>query len=181
MAQGRSFVYSADLWRRLAGHSAFDDLDITNDRFTRWDPLNQSLYVGYKVMLAGLLLQAKGDRVAMNSSVEARYPLLDDDVIAFCASIAPEYKLRGRTDKWLLRQVAGADAPAADRQPAQDDVPRQPVAGVLRPGPPASGSTSSSAPSRSAPPAGSTPRAWPASVPRRCGSPRSPPSGSSWT
>ncbi len=112
MAQGRSFVYSADLWRRLAGHSSFDDMDITNDRITRWAPLNQSLYVGYKVMLAGLLLQAKGDRVAMNSSVEARYPLLDDDVIAFCASIAPEYKLRGRTDKWLLRQVAARTLPS---------------------------------------------------------------------
>jgi asparagine synthase (glutamine-hydrolysing) len=111
MAQGRSFVYSAEMWRRLAGHLAFDDLDITNDRFTRWAPLNQSLYVGYKVMLAGLLLQAKGDRIAMNSSVEARYPLLDDDVIAFCASIAPEYKLRGRVDKWLLRQVAARTLP----------------------------------------------------------------------
>ena len=112
MGQARSVVYSADLWDRLAGHSAYDDLDITNDRFTRWHPLNQSLYVGYKVMLAGLLLLAKGDRVAMNSSVEARYPLLDDDVIAFCASIAPEYKLRGLTDKWLLRQVAARTLPA---------------------------------------------------------------------
>ena len=112
MAQGRSFVYSGDLWNRLAGHSAYDDLGITNDRFPRWHPLNQSLYVGYKVMLAGLLLLAKGDRVAMNSSVEARYPLLDDDVIAFCASIAPEYKLRGSTDKWLLRQVAARTLPA---------------------------------------------------------------------
>jgi asparagine synthase (glutamine-hydrolysing) len=112
MAQGRSFVYSGDLWSRLAGHAAFDDLDITHDRFPRWAPLNQSLYVGYKVMLAGLLLMAKGDRVAMNSSVEARYPLLDDDVIAFCASIAPEYKLRGTTDKWLLRRVAARTLPA---------------------------------------------------------------------
>lgn len=111
MAQARTFVYSDDMWRRLGGHSAFDDLGIANDRFTRWAPLNQSLYVGYKVMLAGLLLQAKGDRVAMNSSVEARYPLLDEDVIAFCASIAPEYKLRGRTDKWLLRQVAARTLP----------------------------------------------------------------------
>ena len=126
-------LYSARLWDRLAGHSAYDDLDLTNDRFSRWHPLNQSLYVGYKVMLAGLLLLAKGDRVAMNSSVEARYPLLDDDVIAFCASIAPEYKLRGLTDKWLLRQVAARTLPAADRQPAQDDVPRQPVRGVPRP------------------------------------------------
>ena len=35
-------------------------------------------------MLAGLLMISKGDRIAMNSSVETRYPFLDDDVIAFC-------------------------------------------------------------------------------------------------
>ena len=47
----------------------------------------------------------------MNSSVETRYPILDDDVIAFCASIAPEYKLHRFTDKWLLRQVAARTLP----------------------------------------------------------------------
>src|SRR5262249_23002920 len=56
-------------------------------------------------------LLGKGDRVAMNSSVETRYPLLDDDVIAFCSAIGPEYKIRGRTDKWLLRQVAARTLP----------------------------------------------------------------------
>jgi asparagine synthase (glutamine-hydrolysing) len=111
LAQGRSFLYSGEMWRQLEGHSAYDDMGITHDRFTRWAPLNQSLYVGYKVMLAGLLLLGKGDRVAMNSSVEGRYPLLDDDVIAFCASIAPEYKLHGFTDKWILRQVAARTLP----------------------------------------------------------------------
>jgi asparagine synthase (glutamine-hydrolysing) len=112
LGQARSVIYSAGMWDLLVGHSPFDDLDITNDRFARWHPLNQSLYVGYKVMLAGLLLMAKGDRVAMNSSVETRYPLLDEDVLSFCASIAPEYKLRGLTDKWLLRQVAERTLPA---------------------------------------------------------------------
>jgi asparagine synthase (glutamine-hydrolysing) len=111
MSQARSVVYSQSLWDRLGDHRAYDDLNLTNDRFNRWHPLNQSLYVGYKVMLAGLLLLGKGDRVAMNSSVEARYPLLDDDVITFCASIAPEYKLRGLKDKWLLRQVAARTLP----------------------------------------------------------------------
>ena len=108
---GASFLYSGDMWKQLAGHSAYDDFGITNDRFRQWAPLNQSLYVGYKVMLAGLLLIGKGDRVAMNSSVETRYPFLDDDVIAFCASIAPEYKLHRFTDKWLLRQVAARTLP----------------------------------------------------------------------
>ena len=62
-------------------------------------------------MLAGLLMIAKGDRIAMNSSVETRYPFLDEDVVDFCASIAPEYKLRGLTEKWLLRQVAARTLP----------------------------------------------------------------------
>src|SRR5262249_3880874 len=43
MAQGGSFVYSADMWRRLAGHLAYDDLDITNDRFPRAAPLDRSV------------------------------------------------------------------------------------------------------------------------------------------
>jgi asparagine synthase (glutamine-hydrolysing) len=113
IGQSRSLVYNQDFWRRLEGYSAYDDLDLPSDRFSRWHPLNQSLYVGYKAMLAGLLLLGKGDRVAMNSSVETRYPLLDEDVISFCASIAPEYKLRGLTDKWLLRQVAARTLPPA--------------------------------------------------------------------
>ena len=38
-------------------------------------------------------------------------PYLDEDVIAFCAGIAPEYKLRGMTEKWILRQVAARILP----------------------------------------------------------------------
>jgi asparagine synthase (glutamine-hydrolysing) len=111
LGQARSFLYSGAMWRELQGHSAYDDMGINHDRFKYWAPLNQSLYVGYKVMLAGLLLNGKGDRVAMNSSVETRYPLLDDDVIHFCSTIAPEYKLHGFTDKWLLRKVAARTLP----------------------------------------------------------------------
>ena len=123
-------------------------------------------------MLAGLLLLGKGDRVAMNSSVEARYPLLDDDVIAFCASIAPEYKLRGADRQMAAAPGGRANAAGPDRQPAQDDVPRQPVRGVSSTRTARAGSTSSSAPSRSRRRAGSIRRASRASAPPRCASPR---------
>lgn len=107
----RSVLYSGGMWDRLGDHNPYDDLSLPNDRIKRWDPLNQSLYVGYKVMLAGLLMISKGDRIAMRSSVEARYPFLDEDVISFCSEVAPEYKLRGNTEKWLLRQVAARTLP----------------------------------------------------------------------
>ena len=106
VGQARMTLYSREMWDRLGDHDPYDDLDLDNPRMRRWNPLNQSLYVGYKVLLAGHMLISKADRVMMRSSVEGRYPFLDEDVIDFCAGLAPEYKVRGLTDKWLLRQVA---------------------------------------------------------------------------
>jgi asparagine synthase (glutamine-hydrolysing) len=111
IAQTKPMLYSDRMQLKLSGHDPYGDLDVPNERMSRWDPLNQSLYVGYKVMLAGLLMISKGDRIAMHSSVEARYPFLDDDVVAFAQTLAPEYKLRGFTEKWLLRQVAARILP----------------------------------------------------------------------
>ena len=117
---------------KLRDHDPYSDLDVRTDRIKRWHPLNQSLYAGYKIMLPGMLLLSKGDRIAMNASVETRYPYLDEDVIAFCASIAPEYKLRGMTEKWILRQVAGRDLAETDCESTQDDVPGEYVRNVSR-------------------------------------------------
>lgn len=106
IAQSRIALYDPEMWNRLDGYSAYQDLNLTNDRIHRWHFLNQSLYLGYKLMLPGLLLSARGDRAAMHSSVETRYPFLDEDIIDFCARLSPKYKLHGMTDKWLLRQLA---------------------------------------------------------------------------
>lgn len=111
IGQARPILYTPDMWSRIGETSPYDDLSITNPNITRWHPLNQSLYVGYKVMLAGLLMISKGDRIAMHSSVETRYPFLDDDVIQFCSTLDPEYKLRGMKEKWILRQVAARTLP----------------------------------------------------------------------
>jgi asparagine synthase (glutamine-hydrolysing) len=72
----------------------------------KWHPLNRALALGARVMLNGMLLAAKGDRVAMNSSVETRYPFLDDGVIGFLAGIHPKWKLHGLRDKYILRLLA---------------------------------------------------------------------------
>ena len=80
-------------------------------------PLNRSLYLGYKIQLAGLLLGPKGDRVAMANGVEARYPFLDEDVIALTSRLHPRWKLRrGLRDKYLLRQAAQRVLPEAVAQ-----------------------------------------------------------------
>ena len=106
MAQSRETLYSAEMWQRLGRHAVYDEIVVPADRMRRWHPLNQSLYAAYKVLLPGLLLSAKGDRAARHGSTEGRYPYLDEHVIDFCAGLATEYKLRGVTDKRLLRLVA---------------------------------------------------------------------------
>jgi asparagine synthase (glutamine-hydrolysing) len=115
LAQSRERLYSPDMWARLGDYNVYDDLLFTAPRIRDWHPLNRSLYAAYKTMLPGLLLAGKGDRVLRTASTEGRYPFLDEHVIKFCSQIAPEYKLRGMTDKWLLRRVADRVAPAQVR------------------------------------------------------------------
>src|SRR5262249_14484913 len=56
-----------------------------------------------RIHLAGHLLSLKGDRVAMHSSVETRYPFLDEEVFAFLARLHPRWKMHGFQDKYILR------------------------------------------------------------------------------
>ena len=82
------------------------DLQMPLHRAKHWHPLNRGVWIAGRVTLAGHLLQAKGDRVAMHSSVEVRYPFLDEKVFDFLAHLHPKWKLRGFHDKYLLRLLA---------------------------------------------------------------------------
>src|SRR5688572_12686654 len=78
----------------------------------RWHTLNQSAYWAARIHLPGHLLSLKGDRVGMRSSVETRYPFLDENVFAFLARVPARLKLNGFRDKYLLRRVAERYLPA---------------------------------------------------------------------
>ena len=106
VSTARDRYYSAGFKEQLGGHVAYEDVGLDLERMARWHPLNRSLYLGYKVHLAGMLLTHKGDRVAMSNSVETRYPYLDEDVIAVISRLHPKLKLRRLKDKYLLRRAA---------------------------------------------------------------------------
>jgi asparagine synthase (glutamine-hydrolysing) len=63
------------------------------------------LYVDTKLWLPDDLL-ARGDKMSMAASLEARMPLLDHQLVEFAASLPPDLKVRGLKRKYLLKQVA---------------------------------------------------------------------------
>lgn len=70
-----------------------------------WSGLARDQYVEAKSLLAGYLLSSQGDRVAMANSIEGRFPYLDHRVIEFANRLPPSFKIRGMTEKYLLRRA----------------------------------------------------------------------------
>jgi asparagine synthase (glutamine-hydrolysing) len=99
-------LFSRDMWDRLGDHLPYEDLQLNLNKAKRWSALNRSLMLGGRIMLAGHLMSSKGDRVAMHSSVETRYPFLDEEVWSFMAQLPPRWKLRRLREKYALRLVA---------------------------------------------------------------------------
>ncbi len=79
--------------------------------FKQWGSLEQAQYLEINTFLSQYLLSSQGDRVAMAHSVEGRYPFLDVRVMEFCNHLPARLKLRGLTDKFLLRQMASQYLP----------------------------------------------------------------------
>ncbi len=82
------------------------------DRFHRWGPLERAQYLEISIFLSEYLLSSQGDRVAMAHSVEGRFPFLDCHVIDYCSRLPARLKLRGLTEKYLLKQCARKWLPA---------------------------------------------------------------------
>jgi asparagine synthase (glutamine-hydrolysing) len=106
MSMSKLRFYSRQMHETLGDHLPYADLGLDLAGMQRWHPLNRSIYIGARIMLPGLLLASKGDRVAMHSSVETRYPFLDEEVFGFCSQLPPRWKLRRLCEKYALRRLA---------------------------------------------------------------------------
>jgi asparagine synthase (glutamine-hydrolysing) len=74
--------------------------------FSSWDTLSQAQYLESSIFLPQYLLSSQGDRVAMAHSVEGRFPFLDYRVVEFSSKLPPDLRMRGLTEKYLLRRLA---------------------------------------------------------------------------
>ena len=81
------------------------DVDVRGQLAGR-DPLHQSLYMWAKTALPGYILTMLGDRMEMAHSVEGRVPFLDHHVVEVIRSQPVNQKVRGMTEKYVLREAA---------------------------------------------------------------------------
>lgn len=76
----------------------------TSPAFPSWSPLAQAQFLEVTTFLSPYLLSSQGDRMGMANSVEGRFPFLDYRIIEFANRLPADVKLRGLTEKWLLKQ-----------------------------------------------------------------------------
>jgi asparagine synthase (glutamine-hydrolysing) len=69
------------------------------------DPVSELLYVDTKTYMVADIL-TKVDRMSMLNSLEVRVPILDHQFIEWVTGLAPEWKLRGSKQKYILRKLA---------------------------------------------------------------------------
>lgn len=69
------------------------------------DAVNQSLYAMHKSSLVNFILTVLGDRMEMGHSIEGRVPFLDHHVAEYAARLPIHYKIRGSTEKYILREA----------------------------------------------------------------------------
>ena len=91
--------------QREGFRSFLSDIDVRGQLAGR-DPLHQSLYLWAKTGLPSYILTMLGDRMEMAHSIEGRVPFLDHHVVEVIRSQPVSQKIRGMTEKYVLREAA---------------------------------------------------------------------------
>jgi len=97
-------VFSADLAQRMNADTMADGEPPTHEDIQAWHPFAQLQYYEMTVRLPNLTVHVL-DRTSMAYGVEARVPFLDHELVELCARIPPHLKMRGWTEKYILRRA----------------------------------------------------------------------------
>lgn len=100
----RAALFSGAFKRELQGHRAADLYVKTMQGAPAADALGRAQYADIQHYLPGDIL-TKTDRASMAVSLEAREPLLDHELVGWCAGLLPAMRLRGMTGKWLFKEA----------------------------------------------------------------------------
>lgn len=106
LQQQNTELYSKTVNEYFADFNCLNHEVVNRERLAGRHVLHQRSYLDFKLRMSDHLLSDHGDRMALANSVEARYPFLDKELVEFARSIPPDLKLRGFTEKYILKRVA---------------------------------------------------------------------------
>ena len=101
--RARSFM-SPDLLTCLKGYRPEEQVRDLMSAAGSTRPLDQALFTDLKMWLPGRML-VKVDRASMAHSLEVRPPLIDHRLVEWSATITPDYKLKARNGKRILKSA----------------------------------------------------------------------------
>ncbi len=96
----------AQLWKREFSFKPDNAQSLLAEKFDSAEGsfLDKTLYTDLHTYLPGDLL-VKADRMAMAASIEPRSPFLDHKMIEWSARLPDQFKVRGRSGKYLLKKA----------------------------------------------------------------------------
>ncbi len=99
----RRALFSEELNQALGGYSPREACQPYFDRTRGLSPVSRALHFDFQTFLNGLLIV--DDKLSMASSVEARVPFLDNDLVDLAMRIPPGLKARPGEGKVILKQA----------------------------------------------------------------------------
>jgi asparagine synthase (glutamine-hydrolysing) len=108
----RTVAFTPDLMRRLytaeQSENVYPTLDFVRsftDKYRNGDPMDAVTYATMKGYLPDMIL-TKVDRMSMAVSLEARCPLLEQELAEYVGTVPSQLKFRGSTTKYVFKKMA---------------------------------------------------------------------------
>lgn len=99
----RDNIYTSNFRRELHGYKAIEVMLEHYDDAPSENPLSIVQYLDMKTYLPGDIL-TKVDRASMAHALEVRVPFLDHKFVEWVSSLPPEFKLKGKEGKYILKK-----------------------------------------------------------------------------
>ncbi|MBF0466400.1 MAG: asparagine synthase (glutamine-hydrolyzing) [Nitrospirae bacterium] len=99
-------LYSEALREGFDGFDCVCDSLVDKSKLINRHVVHKRSYLDFKLRLSDHLVGDHGDRMAYANSVEARYPFLDVNLMDFAKTVPPDLKLRGFTEKYIVKKVS---------------------------------------------------------------------------
>lgn len=106
-----SAVFAPEWRREIERHDPFARYRQCQRMFADLSAVDQMAFVDSMIILPDIFLE-KVDRSTMAASVEARVPLLDNDLVDYCMRVPGRYRVRWGRKKWLLKKALAGVVPS---------------------------------------------------------------------